>query len=75
MIKSLICRETTFSISHGHTQTFCPAEMERQKQYAPKEHRQFIRWCVHQWIRSFVCVCLCVSRERGEQVANFHSRG
>ena len=54
---------------HGHTQTFCSAEMAGQKQYAPKEHRQFIRWCVHQWIRSFVCVRLCVSSKHSERVA------
>jgi hypothetical protein len=34
-----------------HRQTFCPADMAGQKQYAPKGHRQFIRWRVHQRIR------------------------
>jgi len=46
--------------------------MAGQKQYALKGRRQFIRWWVHQWIRSFVCVCLCVSSERSERVANIH---
>ncbi len=59
---------------HGLTRTFYPVDMAGQKQYALKGRRQFIRWWVHQRIRSFVCVRLCVSSERSERVANFHSR-
>ncbi|MCD6199132.1 MAG: hypothetical protein J7K15_11290, partial [Deltaproteobacteria bacterium] len=66
-------RENTFIATD--TQIFCPADMAGQKQYALKEHRQFIRWCVHQWIRSFVCVRLCVSSEHSERVANFYTQG
>ena len=60
---------------HGLTRTFYPVDMAGQKQYALKGRRQFIRWWVHQRIRSFVCVCLCVSSERSERVANFHLQG
>jgi hypothetical protein len=56
---------------HRQIQTFCPADMAGQKQYAPKGHRQFICWCVHQRIRSFVCVSLCGSSERSERVVNY----
>ena len=73
---SLATRSLRSLDPHGRRQTFCPADMAGQKQYAPEGHRQFICWCVHQRIRSFVCVSLCGSvANKCIFTVNFHELG
>jgi len=51
-------------IGHGHTRTHTDTHGHFTLPTwhgKNKGHRKFIHCCVHQWIRSFVCVSLCAS--------------